>query len=701
MMRVYAGAGVILNGPILIFNYDPYYHIRRIVFTVHNFPRVLWFDSYLDYPQGMELTWPPFFDQLAAALALIVGAESQRGIEMATALLPPLLGAATVLVVYVMVREVQDERAGALAALLTAISPYFLLYTSFGESDHHSLEALLMSGVVALQAVALSRKRPGWFIAAGALMALIAYTWLGAAIYFGIILLYAVVQIALDLRAGRSSREFLRSMLLALGTALVLMLPFSNQAWMWPSFASLLTYAGVLLFTYALSLALRGRAPWYALPLSLAALAAGSFLLAVLLDRQMGVLGGAHRLALSTLEYLFVGQMVGRIAEAQPLIGYISLASFLGATLLLFILGVLAMLRAMAQRGASRGQILFLMWMVSTLILTLGQARFLYLLSVSTAVMTAVLFCAAARGLRSRMGRPAPAVAVSLILLALLVVPQALLAISAPELQPPIAGDWYDSLVWLKANTPRTSFYDDPAMRPEYGIMSWWDFGNWILYVSERPVVANNFQTGVMDADRFFLSNSEADASAVMDARMARYVITDWELIYKKFPALANWLEIDPDDYIGYQSTDYFTKVVIKDPMKNTTLAQLHLYDCIGMGRYRLIYESGTYLGEEPPSSRVKIFEYLPGAVIEGTTSSTEPVEAFLAMESNQGRAFYYYNYGVPVDGWYQIQVPYSTQARYDTRATGSYQVISNGRVQKINVSEEDVLKGNSVILHF
>lgn len=700
-LRLYAGASILRDGPLPISNYDPYYHIRRIVFTVHNFPHTLWFDSYLDYPYGLKLTWPPFFDQLAAALSLILGAQSQREIEIATALLPTLLGAVTVLVVYLMVREVRDERVAALSAVMTAISPYFLLYTSFGESDHHCLEALLMSGVVAILIVALSRRRRGYYIGAGVLMALIAYTWLGSAIYFGIILLYALLQVILDLKNGQPSRDFINSMLMVFAIALLLMLPFASQAWLWPSFVSLALYACVLLLAYALSLALRGRAPWYAFPLSLVALAGGSFILVILLGQKIGVLGEVHRLGVSAMEYLFVGQMVGRIAEAQPLIGYVNLVSFLGVTLVLFLLGVVAMLKEIRRRGASRGQVLFLVWMLSSLILTLGQARFLYLLSINTAIMTAILYFSVVDGLRSRIKRPLLVGAFSLVFLALIVIPETMIALSASEIQSPIAGDWYDSLVWLKANTPATSFYDDPSQQPEYGVMSWWDFGNWILYVSERPVVANNFQTGVMDADRFFLSDNEADASAIMDSRQARYVITDWELIYKKFPAMANWLDVNPHDYIGYQNTDYFTKVVIKEPMKNITLAQLHLYDCVGMGRFRLIYESSTFLGEDPLSSRIKIFEYLSGAVIEGAVSSSQPVEAFLTMRSNQGRTFYYYNYGVPVDGWYQIQVPYSTEAKYDTKAVGNYLVLSNGRVQEINVSEEDVLLGRHLQLNF
>ena len=40
---------------------DPYYHLRRIVWSTAHFPRVLSFDRYLNAPNGGRVVWPPGF----------------------------------------------------------------------------------------------------------------------------------------------------------------------------------------------------------------------------------------------------------------------------------------------------------------------------------------------------------------------------------------------------------------------------------------------------------------------------------------------------------------------------------------------------------------------------------------------------------------------------------------------------------------
>jgi dolichyl-diphosphooligosaccharide--protein glycosyltransferase len=86
---------------------------------------------------------------------------------------------------------------------------------------------------------------------------------------------------------------------------------------------------------------------------------------------------------------------------------------------------------------------------------------------------------------------------------------------------------WQESLNWLKNSSPQTSYYQQPSENPEYGVLSWWDYGNWIVYLSNRPAVSNNFQTNVDETARFFMSDSEKEAKEIMDKFKVKYVITD------------------------------------------------------------------------------------------------------------------------------------------------------------------------------
>lgn len=58
-LRLVPARNAFVEGGIQFFGYDSFYHMRRIVYTVENFPSTLWFDSYLNHPHGLDLTWPP------------------------------------------------------------------------------------------------------------------------------------------------------------------------------------------------------------------------------------------------------------------------------------------------------------------------------------------------------------------------------------------------------------------------------------------------------------------------------------------------------------------------------------------------------------------------------------------------------------------------------------------------------------------
>ena len=99
---------------------------------------------------------------------------------------------------------------------------------------------------------------------------------------------------------------------------------------------------------------------------------------------------------------------------------------------------------------------------------------------------------------------------------------------------------WQDSLEWLEASTPETSYYLEPSETPEYGVLSWWDYGNWIVYVGKRPAVSNNFQTGVEDSANFLLTDSEEEAKTIVEKLKVKYVMTDTLMAEGKFSSITS-----------------------------------------------------------------------------------------------------------------------------------------------------------------
>ncbi len=101
---------------------------------------------------------------------------------------------------------------------------------------------------------------------------------------------------------------------------------------------------------------------------------------------------------------------------------------------------------------------------------------------------------------------------------------------------------WYDSLLWLKNNSPEPFGYADsyyelyqtPAKNekyayPEsaYSIMSWWDYGHWITRISHRIPLSNPFQAGVGAVAHFFITQNKDEASEMLDKLDSKYIIID------------------------------------------------------------------------------------------------------------------------------------------------------------------------------
>ena len=717
VLRLFAGRNALQGGDVLFAGYDDFYHMRRILYTVANFPNTLWFDSYLNYPYGMNLTWPPFFDQLLAAVSLAFGQHSQHGIELVSATVPVFIGSIAIVAVYYMVKEIFDRKAAIMSAFMTALAPYYLQKSMLGETDHHSLEVLLLIFAIMFLVLALSNKerRILFAVVAGVSMAGLAYTWLGSSAYFGIILIYALAQMTLDLKNGVSSEATVTTLLTALGVTLAFTLPFWSTTWLFPSFFGTVAIIAAIVILFVISkLIAKGRAPWAVFPIAVVVLA-GIFIMLSKLLSGFWIFSKVNEIIVTGGDYLLSGEMIGKISEAEPLFArpeiFFSnfLFSNLGWNLLFSVAGLAVLINSMkySKQNAEKKEVrlLFLVFAIFTLILTIGQIRFLELSSITMGILISVLFFRTVEAVeKNAKGRSRQSKFLIIVLFLVLVLPTVKEAASISNSKPEIAGDWYESLNWLETNSNATSNYDSPDKAPEYSVLSWWDYGNWILYQAKRPVVVSNFQnkTAIKDVTKFFLSEDEKTATDVLDGRGVRYIVTDYNMLYGKFPAIAIWANQDPSAYITIKDLGSYMTATPTVKLIQTTLARLHFFDGSGMGRLRLIHESHTIDGRNPATSELKIFEYVPGAVIKVSTAPGMKVVAMLEMVSNQGRTFYYENEGKQEADGYEIRVPYSTEKRYDTHSVAPYLVTAgnstnNTRTQKINVTEDDVLYGKVI----
>lgn len=92
------------DGGVLFTGGDPWYPLRRALFSFAHFPDYLRFDPSLADPHGAPVPWPPLWDLALAAAGHLAGGTHRR-FELAAAWLPVLTGAAAVFPVHALGRR--------------------------------------------------------------------------------------------------------------------------------------------------------------------------------------------------------------------------------------------------------------------------------------------------------------------------------------------------------------------------------------------------------------------------------------------------------------------------------------------------------------------------------------------------------------------------------------------------------------------
>jgi dolichyl-diphosphooligosaccharide--protein glycosyltransferase len=315
--------------------------------------------------------------------------------------------------------------------------------------------------------------------------------------------------------------------------------------------------------------------------------------------------------------------------------------------------------------------------------------------------------------------------------------------------------DWYEAFDWLRNNTPDPGVdyygsYVEPPFNPRtgkvfaypypdtaYGIVASWDVGHMLTYYAHRMPTANPFQLGIgkiVDEKiipgeaTFFIETDEAKAYKILDQLKTRYVITDFNgsYAYAAFPSKPEWVDNGSMNYYAEQNG----QMVATDNYDKSMSARLYFLDgrewlpakqngktadkIKALGRYRLVYESAAsaatmpdfFNEKEAQLKVVKIFEYVAGAVIEGTAKSGTVVTISAKVTTNQKRAFVWQSsVTAGRDNKFSVRVPYSTDGHKAWEAKGTklavfaspYQLTIGRLTKTVKVRETDVMKGQTI----
>jgi len=562
---------VFINDSVWFQETDAYYYVRHIENLVHNFPHFNSFDPYILYPGGAGGLIRPFFAWFAAGIILLVslGAPAQHTIEVVGAYMPAILGTLTLIPVYFIGKELFNRWVGVISAALVAILPgEFLNRSRLGFTDHHIAEVLFSTACILFLIMAIKRARERdlsfshllsrdwstitkplvYTLLAGVFLGIYLLSWQGGLLFIFIIFAYLVIQFIVDHLKHKSSNY-----LCIVGTplfliAFLMLLPVLGKGGLDTIYRVSLPIAIVVPIALTIiSRFMAGRAlkPVY-YPLTLLGLA----VIGLVAFRAVN-----PSLFQSMLDQFSIFTPAGArltILEVHPLTLDIAWANFTTSFFIAFI--SFAMLAYIVVKERSVDKTLFLIWSIIMLIAVLGQRRFGYYYAINVALLTGYFswrmldlaglskllakskeVVGAVRKFKKRKkktrekdgagtfmqprGAWVRVIVVGIVIFFVVFFPNIGRTEGLARQHSIMDEGWYSSLLWLKDNSPEPfndpDFYyelyppRDEFEYPEtaYGVMSWWDYGYFMMQISHRIPNSNPGQAGAVQAGRRRMGN--------------------------------------------------------------------------------------------------------------------------------------------------------------------------------------------------
>ncbi|MDD3921292.1 MAG: hypothetical protein PHO41_09005, partial [Eubacteriales bacterium] len=551
---------------------DPYYQMRLVDNMVANFPAALAHDPYALFPDGAAVGYRPVMIFIIAGIAKLIGFghPSPALIDAVGAYLPPALGALMILPVYVLGKTLFKRKAvGIIAAIFVAVLPTEVFHRSIlGFTDHHILETFLATLTLMFLALAWDKGKLRYGILAGVSLGVYLINWHGGLLFAGILTGAFLVSFAVSYLRGTHSAPIWRIGAVCFTVAAACFMPFAPQA-LSPR-------------QYIAATALMGAAPFLAVK---GAELIHSRKLYIALCVAIPLIGfaGCYFFAPEIIDFVkfqLRGTFWGWGTTIQEAMPYSLKQSLLHYGVLHFVA-----LAGLVLAFKYRANPLFLIWTVVILLATVGQRRWDYYSAVNVCILGAFFFVWLGRWIKEH-ARPF-VWAIVVVAVILTTIP---MQISMLNARPAMTPDWFAAMTWLREGTPDP--FGDPSVyyaletdrKPSYAVISWWDYGHWIIRPGHRVPVSSPTQQETEQGYRFFIAQSEEEAEKALNGMNVKYIVIDREMVDGKFYAMV--LKTGATE----MSVAYW---------KNSLAYRLFYYEGIGFTHYRLRFLSET----------VKIFE--------------------------------------------------------------------------------------------
>ncbi len=514
-------------------NIDGMYHLRIVELFYHGFIHSPLWDSYLAFPGGAAVYWPLGFDFFLAGLGWPIYHFSGDIHKVAEFLAwwIPIIGALSPVIIYFILKRLSRHRVTAVAgALFAALNWQLARVGLLATIDHHVAGNVIFALFTLLIVIQAQDKKASTGRMLGIItgLALWFYT---AAITLALILGAAFVVQTLVENDETLTKRWARTFKWGFFSALVVVLGYGS-IWTKP-------FSTVYLSTFHLGIFAAG---WLA-PVLLNQMKKWNISnrKGVLLLSIMGILG------LSVI-FLFNPDAAGIflkqdpnamiVRESQSLLAFYRPSQFLFIPSLL--IAPILLFFIVAQAGKYRGSgnatwNALLILFVTTAVMGISQIRFLHY----TAIIILVAIPVAAEALGAQMmarwqrfGRPLFHVGIALVFAIQIAVCWGMASGYDKLKHAPDTVRLAVVMDGVRRNTPETSGYFNPVVRPEYGILvPQWHYSHHLLFLAHRPEIGtpvggtSPFIERINDCLDSMAAETEGELAEICRRVDARYIL--------------------------------------------------------------------------------------------------------------------------------------------------------------------------------
>ncbi|MFO7677153.1 MAG: STT3 domain-containing protein [Thermoplasmatota archaeon] len=559
-----------LSGP------DPYYNMRLVEQTLETGRYPFYhrgeLDPLLNYPLGrLGGGRAPLLNMAAIGFSrlLMPFMDEIDAVGYAMQFVPALFGALLVFPVYFIGKTVFGRKEGLIAAMICAIIPVHLgggHGSAFGLFDHDSLNILLyfLTFLFLIKAITEkdSIKSLLYSVMAGVPLAGLSLVWTEARFLYVVIAGYAIVQALVDIFTNKTDRNILRNLTVVLITGYLISMPtrlaFYGGLATDVEFFVVFGFAVFALFVLLLK---KMNLPWLVSMPIVFTIAGFSALVLYFIEplREMfPFLSPLSRLSSVIFgEGVYGNKVSGTIAEASTFGISRTIMSYGPVIYWLAWFGFIFILYQFIVKNKRRDYLFLLVMFVIFFWLTTTAGRFInemvpiialfagfttwYSISKINFKMMFKNIKNAGGGLRGlRKGIKIYHI-VGILFVIMIILPNAFLAFDAAipfgetkngtrtmkidffgeDHSSAFGSSYYKEYYWIDAFSwlhDQNSHIDEPSQRPAF--MAWWDYGFKGVAVSDHPVVADNFQSGIPPASNFHTATSEHEAVGVFIIRI-------------------------------------------------------------------------------------------------------------------------------------------------------------------------------------